>query len=762
MLNSISQWLKNSFGRKIGLEVLVSLSISTMIVIVRQLGGFEYFDLGVYDWLLKLHTRENQDNRILTVLITEDDIQTEKRWPISDGTLAKAINILLENEPYAIGVDLYRDFPIEPGTDDFTNLLANSDRVSVVCKLESEAQPAVPPPPSLPIDLVGFADIVIDGDGVVRRNLFYVEPQESRCPTPYSLALQLALSYLIPQGIEPQVGENGSLILGKATLKPIDGSIGAYRQVDASGYQIMLDYRRGNSPTPTVTLNDVLQGKVDPKLIKDKVILIGVSAPSLRDSFYTPFSRQGEDVVLMPGVTLHSYMVSQFLSSAIDGHPLIWSWSNGEEIVWIYFWGLVGSASIFLLSRPLLMILLQGSSLVIIVGSAIIFSFQGGWIPVVPAIVSFMGGAIALVGYNAYKAKNEQLSIQQQVSDQEKSIAVLQMLLKSQSQTHKISKVTTYEEGSVIVGRYQIIKRLGKGGFGNSYLSVDQMLPGKPYCVVKRLNAYSDDTKILTLMEKLLETEAKILEKVGKHPQIPDLLAYIQDNNNFFLVQEYIDGQTLIQELKDKTKYSENEVLQIIEEIMEILSFIEQYNLVHRDIKPDNILRRQSDKSLVLIDFGGIKQIFNLKNETAINAVSNEGYASPEQLAGQPVMASDIYSVGMVAIHCLTGKFPGKLPRDPQTGEILWDSSKYVSPVTAKIIKKMTSYHFKDRYQNAQEVSKDLKHYRSQIEELKNQIDIDIEIDEEKKAEEVSEIVHSENFLQLQEKAERLRRKRLS
>lgn len=97
-------------------------------------------------------------------------------------------------------------------------------------------------------------------------------------------------------------------------------------------------------------------------------------------------------------------------------------------------------------------------------------------------------------------------------------------------------------------------------------------------------------------------------------------------------------------------------------------------------------------------------------------------------------MASDIYSVGMVAIHCLTGTFPGKLPRDPQTGEILWDSSKYVSPVTAKIIKKMTSYHFKDRYQNAQEVSKDLKHYRSQIEELKNQIDIDIEIDEEKKS----------------------------
>lgn len=208
--------------------------------------------------------------------------------------------------------------------------------------------------------------------------MFYVEPQESRCPTPYSLALQLALSYLIPQGIEPQLGENGSLILGKATLKPIDGSIGAYRQVDASGYQIMLDYRRGNSPTPTVTLNDVLQGKVDPKLIKDKVILIGVSAPSLRDSFYTPFSRQGEDVVLMPGVTLHSYMVSQLLSSAIDGHPVIWSWSNGGETIWIYFWGLVGSASIFLLSRPLLMILLQGSSLVIIVVSAIVFSFEGG------------------------------------------------------------------------------------------------------------------------------------------------------------------------------------------------------------------------------------------------------------------------------------------------------------------------------------------------------------------------------------------------
>lgn len=217
-----------------------------------------------------------------------------------------------------------------------------------------------------------------------------------------------------------------------------------------------------------------------------------------------------------------------------------------------------------------------------------------------------------------------------------------------------------------------------------------------------------------------------------------------------------------MEELRIKGKYTESEVLVIIEEMMNLLNFIEQYNLIHRDINPNNIIRRKSDQSLVLINFGGIKQIFNFNDDYQRANINNEGYAPPEQLAGQPVISSDIYAVGMVAIHCLTGLFPHQLPKDAQTEEVNWDSDKYVNPITAQIIKKMTRYHFSARYQNAQEVIKDLKQHQSQLEELKNAIDIEIQIDEEKKAKEVGEILQSSNFIRLQERAERLRRKRLT
>ncbi len=718
MLKSFTNWLNQKSWRKTGFAVVsASLITSTLTVIIKELGGLEYFDLGVYDQLIKLRTTEKEDTRLLTVLITEDDIQKLGKWPLTDATLAKTLNNLLQHNPYGIGIDLYRDLPVNPGEAELNNLFSNSSKISAVCKLESENQPAVPPPPSLPIDLVGFADIPMDGDGVARRNLFYVDTQDSKCNTSYSLGLQMALSYLIATGIEPEITEDGLLKLGKVTLKPINRRMGAYRNIDASGYQIMIDYGRGENPTPTVTLTEVLENKVNVELITDKIVLIGVSAPSLKDTFYTPFSRRGEDVVLMPGVTLHSYMTSQILSSAIDGKPLIWSWQEWQEIIWVYLWGFGGSASILLLSRPLCMILTQFGGIILIIGSAVMISFVGGWIPVVPPLVAFLGGAIALVGYNAYQAKQEQLTIQQQVADQQKSIAMLQMLLENQSQISVPSSLLGYDKGSVIVNRYEITKALGKGSFGSTYLARDLLRPGKPYCVVKRLTPSSKEPKFLKIVQRLFKTEAKILEKVGKHEKIPQLLAYIEENDEFFLIQEYIEGKTIMKELREKGKYSEKEVLILIEEIISILIFIQEYNLIHRDIKPDNIIRRSRNNSIVLIDFGAVKQISRKSDQKTV-IIGNEGYAAPEQLAGQPSLSSDIYATGMLAIHCLTGIFPHKLPKDEKTGDIIWEATQYASKPTASIIKKMTRYHFGDRYQNAQEVMRDLQKFKQKRKEL--------------------------------------------
>lgn len=715
MHKSLANWLKQNSWRKTGLALVsASLIVSSFTVIIKELGGFEYFDLRVYDQLIRLRSTEEKDNRLLTVLITEADIQKLGKWPLSDEVLAQTLNNLLQHHPYGIGIDLYRDLPVNPGEAQLNHLFRQSSNISGVCKLESATEPPVPPPPSLPIELVGFADIPLDGDGVVRRNLFYVEPQGSICNTPYSLGLQMALSYLMARGVEPKMTEDGLLQLGEATFQPIDSRMGAYHHIDSSGYQIMIDYARGENPTPTVTLSEVLQGKVNPQLITDKIILIGVSAPSLKDTFYTPFSRQGGDVVLMPGVTLHSYMASQILSSALDGKPLIWGWQEWQEVIWVYLWGLAGSASILLLSRPLLMMVTQLGAMIVIVATGVLIFFIGGWIPLVPPFVAFLGGAIALMGYHAYQAKQEQLTIQQQVAEQEKSIAMLQMLLANQSQISHPSSLFRYDQGSVIVNRYQIVKALGKGSFGSTYLARDLLRPGKPYCVVKRLTPSSQEAKFLKIVQRLFRTEAKILEKVGTHKKIPQLLAYIEENNEFFLVQEYIEGKTIFKELKEKGKYSEKEVLILLEEIISILVFIQEYNLIHRDIKPDNIIRRNSDHSIVLIDFGAVKQI-SRQNDQKTVIIGNEGYAAPEQLAGQPSLSSDIYATGMVAIHCLTGTIPHKLPKDETTGAVIWNSQDYVSKSTASIIKKMTHYHFGDRYQNAQEVMRDLKRFKQKL-----------------------------------------------
>ena len=187
-------------------------------------------------------------------------------------------------------------------------------------------------------------------------------------------------------------------------------------------------------------------------------------------------------------------------------------------------------------------------------------------------------------------------------------------------------------------------------------------------------------------------------------------MAYIEENDQFFLIQEYVEGKTLIKELKERKRFSEKEVLKLIGELMTILSFLQEYNLIHRDIKPDNLIRRQRDGALILIDFGAVKQISNLRQQGNIKTVviGNESYAAPEQLAGQPVLASDIYATGMLAIHCLTGVFPGRFSKDAKTGDIIWNHSDYVNPATASLIKKMSRYHFSDRYQNAKEVLRDL------------------------------------------------------
>ncbi|QYX33813.1 serine/threonine protein kinase [Sphaerospermopsis torques-reginae] len=262
--------------------------------------------------------------------------------------------------------------------------------------------------------------------------------------------------------------------------------------------------------------------------------------------------------------------------------------------------------------------------------------------------------------------------------------------------------------GKLLDHRYQVIRILATGGFGQTYIAEDTRRPGNPICVVKHLKPASTDQKIFETAKRLFNSEAETLEKLGNHDQIPRLLAYFDENQEFFLVQEYIDGHTLTEELIPGQPWNQNQVMQLLLEVLEILEFVHQQGVIHRDIKPDNIIRRAADYKLVLVDFGAVKQLRSPlvsvgAQLTATVAIGTPGYMPTEQGQGKPRPNSDIYSLGIIAIQALTGVPANQFPEDPHTGEILWQHFIPVNYRLAEILSKMVRYHFKDRYQTATE-----------------------------------------------------------
>jgi serine/threonine-protein kinase len=268
--------------------------------------------------------------------------------------------------------------------------------------------------------------------------------------------------------------------------------------------------------------------------------------------------------------------------------------------------------------------------------------------------------------------------------------------------------------GKLLDRRYEVTQVLGAGGFGRTYLARDTRRPGNPTCVVKQLKPLSSDPNFLETARRLFNSEAETLEQLGHHDQIPRLLAYFEEDQEFYLVQEFIEGHTLTQELQQGQRWEEGRVMTLLEEVLSILDFVHSHGVIHRDIKPDNLIRRNSDHKLVLVDFGAVKQIrtqFAATQGRASNtvAIGTPGYMASEQALGQPRPTSDIYALGIIGIQALTGLMPVNFQEDLSTGEILWQHLVPVSRGLATLLSKMVRYHFKDRYQSAAEALESLR-----------------------------------------------------
>ena len=275
----------------------------------------------------------------------------------------------------------------------------------------------------------------------------------------------------------------------------------------------------------------------------------------------------------------------------------------------------------------------------------------------------------------------------------------------------------------ILAGRYRIIARLGQGGFARTYTAQDIQNPENPPCVIKEIPfPSSKDPRVLERGRERFETEASALRRLGKNSRIPELFDRFEAKDRcYYLVQEYVEGHPLSQELTAGDRWNEQQTVALLREVLEILKSVHQENIIHRDITPANLIRRETDKQIVLIDFGAVKEISTFTSNSTgeiltSQAIGTNGYMPAEQYNPRsvPQPYNDIYAVGMIAIQALTGQHPITLPHDPKTCEIVWDYSTpdrpavQVSDQLKNILTKMVRYHFQDRYQSVDEVLQDL------------------------------------------------------
>ena len=408
-----SHWLPKSRVKKLGVRwwrwfqseqrSLVTCTVVAGCTLALRWGGlWQSGELAMLDQLFRLRPPEGLSDRITIVAIDEADLQKVGQWPIPDQVMADLLQKIQGYQPRAIGLDIYRDLPVPPGEKAMSQTLKTIPTLIGIEKLPDAQSSGVAPPAELrDRNQVGFNNVVVDGDGKVRRSLLYWHVQGKPRK---SFALSLAFLYLEKENISPQRATVNSnyLQLNQAVFRRLDSYDGGYVRLDARGYQIISNLQRPGR-FATIPFSDVLQGNVRPELLRDRIVLIGSTASSLQDFFYTSYSNTLlNSAQPISGVELHANFISEILEAALDGRPLIHTLPEGIEIIWIWCWSWLGTVVAWRLRSPqksTLMLFLMGLGLGIICYGA----FLGGWwLPLVPGAIALFGSGVAITGYLAH------------------------------------------------------------------------------------------------------------------------------------------------------------------------------------------------------------------------------------------------------------------------------------------------------------------------------------------------------------------------
>ncbi|MEC4819073.1 MAG: CHASE2 domain-containing protein [Scytonema sp. PMC 1069.18] len=388
----------------------ISLAIASLVMGVRYLGILQPLELSTFDQLLRLRPDEKPETRLLVVKITEEDVQLqspeERRGSLTDESLFKLLTQLEAYQPRAIGLDIYRDYPVRRKLPQLAALMQKSDRLIAVCRVSDpqSGRSGILPPPEVLDERLGFSDVVVDPDSVIRRHLLSLTPPPSSpCIASYAFSVQLALRYLAAQGISLKFKSDGAWKLGKTTFKPLEDHASGYQGIDASGYQILLNYRSHRSLetfVPQVTLAEVLAGKINASAVQDRIVLIGTTAESFQDSSFTPYTTNQGATQKIPGVILQAQMISQLLSAAIEGRVLLWTLSLWQETMWIWGWSFIGSILAYYARNLLYFGIAIGLAIITLYNVCLLFLILwGAWIPLLPSAIALVSSSSIIISY---------------------------------------------------------------------------------------------------------------------------------------------------------------------------------------------------------------------------------------------------------------------------------------------------------------------------------------------------------------------------
>lgn len=385
------------------LGVLPGLPVIGLVVAVRLLGLFQVAELQALDFGLRSRPNEPTDDRITIVTITEEDIQSIGTYPIPDRDIATLLAKINQYQPRAVGLDIFRDLPVEPGYAELSALVKRLDNLVVINKLLPPSP--IPPPPAASASQIGFADALPDPDGFVRRSLLGAMDSQTN-EYKFSLTLRLVERYLAAEGL---VLENGlrdptTMRFDQTELPKVQANTGGYVRSDAGGEQVLINFRSGQAVFETVTYQQILTDNFSPDLFANRVVLIGVTAPSVKDIVNTA-AIEGVNPGLVTGIEVQAHAVSQLLSAVLDGRQLLRVLPNGLEYGWIVGWGILGIALAWRKARLaffLVSVVVGGGSLLAVSYGLLVV---GWWLPVVPAMAVFVLNGLIL--YPSFRAQRD-------------------------------------------------------------------------------------------------------------------------------------------------------------------------------------------------------------------------------------------------------------------------------------------------------------------------------------------------------------------